>query len=295
MFKNLNYLQEFIKRMNKKKMKRKKHRILPWMVSLIIITSTLLYIGCSLDNKNPKPAPESSAPKTESSTGKNTNTQGTKPNTSLPGNPASLEGSTYTDSQGKVMIKDPESIMVLVNKKRNLSPDWVPDDLVIPNVNFANSGSEVKHMRKEAAGALEQLFSSAKKDNINLMAVSGYRSFSTQKRIFESNAKQYGDALANMTSARPGQSEHQTGLAMDLSCATLNGGLQESFGNTPEGQWVQKNAAEFGFIVRYLKGSENITGYNYEPWHIRYVGKEAAKYIMEKNITLEEYLGFKPV
>ena len=91
--------------------------------------------------------------------------------------------------------------------------------------------------------------------------------------------------------AYPGQSEHQTGLAMDVSCQSVGFTLEEDFGQTTEGIWLSENAHKFGFIIRYGKDTTNITGYSYEPWHIRYVGKDAAKEIYDLNITLEEYLG----
>jgi len=208
----------------------------------------------------------------------------------------SLADTTYMGDNGKEMLKDPDSIIVLVNKKRNLSSDWVPSDLVVPNVTFAfKEDSPRKLMRKEGAKALEELFSGAKKDNISILATSGYRSYDTQKRIFENNAKLYGEKTANKTSAYPGQSEHQTGLAMDVTSASVKYDLVDSFGDTVEGKWLSEHAAEFGFIIRYPKGKENITGYNYEPWHVRYVGKEVAKYIMSNNITFEEYFGVKGV
>jgi LAS superfamily LD-carboxypeptidase LdcB len=148
-------------------------------------------------------------------------------------------------------------------------------------------------MRKEAASALEEMFRAAKADGINLYAVSGYRSYARQEAIFASNVRKYGLEKANQFSAKPGQSEHQTGLAMDITCTSVSYGLTQRFGSTKEGIWVKENANKFGFILRYQQGKESITGYQYEPWHLRYVGKEAAKEITERNVTLEEYLGAK--
>lgn len=100
-----------------------------------------------------------------------------------------------------------------------------------------------------------------------------------------------GIYVANQTSAKPGESEHQTGLAMDVSSPSVNFQLTQYYGHTREGKWLVENAPKHGFIIRYPEGKEYITGYNYEPWHIRYVGKNAAEFIMNENITLEEYLG----
>lgn len=192
---------------------------------------------------------------------------------------------------GVATVTNPESMLVLVNKKRELSSTYAPDDLVKPDVEFSFSGDSPKQkMRKTAASALEKLFAGAKKDGITLKAVSGYRSYATQKSIFSRNADLKGEEVANRTSARPGQSEHQTGLAMDVSSASANYELEPKFGDTKEGKWLAAHCAEYGFIIRFLNGEEDVTGYSYEPWHVRYVGKEAAKQIMKQGVTLEAYL-----
>jgi LAS superfamily LD-carboxypeptidase LdcB len=189
------------------------------------------------------------------------------------------------------MVKNPNSILVLVNKTNNLSSDYKPS-LVIPDVAFPFSGDNPKkYMRKEAADALEELYNQSKKDGVKIYAVSGYRSYSTQESIFNREVQAKGGSVteANKTVAVPGQSEHQTGLAMDMTCAAVGYGLSESFENTKEGKWLKNNAHKFGFIIRYPKGKTSITGYSYEPWHIRYVGSEAAEYIYSKGITFEEF------
>lgn len=146
-------------------------------------------------------------------------------------------------------------------------------------------------MRPEAAEALEQLFEGAKQQGIILYATSGFRSYSTQKAIFDRKAKERGEQSANRSVAKPGQSEHQTGLAMDLEGeSSLGTGLTNAFGETPEGIWLADHCAEYGFIIRYPKDKTKITGYIYEPWHIRYVGIEAAKEITRLGLTLEEYI-----
>lgn len=141
--------------------------------------------------------------------------------------------------------------------------------------------------------ALEDLFRALKEEEgLTLYAVSGYRSYTLQYEI-------YGGHLArgreinetNLYSAAPGKSEHQTGLAMDVSCKSLGYRLVESFANTPEGTWLRENCWRFGFILRYQKGKEHITGYAYEPWHLRYVGVPLAYYLYTNNLTLEEYYG----
>ncbi|GIP38508.1 hypothetical protein J31TS4_17880 [Paenibacillus sp. J31TS4] len=184
------------------------------------------------------------------------------------------------------------AVTVLVNKKVLLPSDYVPSDLVYPDVPFSfNEKIEKRMMRAEAAKALEKLFAGAKKDGIQLYGVSAYRSYATQKSIYANNVKTQGEAKAAMYSAQPGTSEHQTGLSIDVSSQSAKFGLEEEFGDTAEGKWLAKHASEYGFIIRYPKGKESITGYAYEPWHIRYVGTDIAKEIAQKGLTLEEYLG----
>ncbi|MCM1988292.1 D-alanyl-D-alanine carboxypeptidase family protein [Oceanirhabdus seepicola] len=200
-----------------------------------------------------------------------------------------------TDANGlndKIIVSNPDHILALVNKKNKLPSDYIPHNLVVPNVPFPfKSYHSKKLMRKEAAQALENLFKKAEEDNIKIYALSGYRSYTRQESIFASNVKKNGLEKANQFSAKPGESEHQTGLAMDLTSPSVNNVLTQRFGQTMEGKWVKANAYKFGFIIRYPKGKEHITGYQYEPWHLRFVGKEAAEEIFNKNITLEEYLG----
>lgn len=201
-----------------------------------------------------------------------------------------LERTVEVTVDGKVVVNNPDGLLVLVNKKRNLPSDYAPEDLVIPNVLFPfKEKLEKKYLRKEAALALEQLFQRASQDNVKLYALSGYRSYKRQEEIFNYKAQQRGEEVANQTSARPGQSEHQTGLAMDVTSSSVNYKLVESFGETKEGQWLVGHAADFGFVIRYPQGKEDITGYNYEPWHLRYVGKEMAGKVNTLGITLEEY------
>ena len=115
--------------------------------------------------------------------------------------------------------------------------------------------------------------------------LSGYRSYDYQKSLYENYVARDGEEAANRYSAKPGTSEHQTGLAFDV------GEMSWTYGETAAGQWLVNHCAEYGFILRYLPGKEDITGYMYEPWHIRYVGVEHAAAIMSQGITLEEYLG----
>ena len=186
--------------------------------------------------------------------------------------------------------QDPTDTLILVNKN-NKAPA-VPVTLVKPDVQPTREAvSENIYMRPEAAAALEDLFEAAAQDGITLYATSGYRSYSTQKAIFERKLERMDEKQANASVAKPGYSEHQTGLAMDIEGETTKGtGLTEAFGESPEGIWTAEHCAEYGFIIRYLKGETNITGYIYEPWHLRYVGKDAAAEITELGVTFEEYI-----
>lgn len=188
------------------------------------------------------------------------------------------------------VVTNASSTAVVVNKSRSLPDGFTPDDLVEPNVPFSFSEKlEKRKLRKPAADALELLFAKAKEDGIRLNAVSGYRSFNTQSSLFNWNVNHYGEEHARKYVAFPGTSEHQTGLAMDVSSPSVGNALEESLADTKEGQWLAEHAADFGFIIRYPKGKEHITGYAYEPWHLRYVGEKIARPIMEQGITLEEY------
>lgn len=206
-----------------------------------------------------------------------------------------LEGNLNNENQyvndSKQLVENTDDILILVNKKKYLDSNYKPNDLVVPNVKFSFDGeNEKKYMRKEAAEALEELFGQAYKERVFIFALSGYRSYNTQERLFNNRANKVGEEEeANELSARPGESEHQTGLAMDITSQSVGFDLKEKFGDTMEGEWVKHNAHDFGFIIRYPKDKTNITGYGYEPWHIRYVGKDVAEEIYNKGIVLEEY------
>lgn len=197
-----------------------------------------------------------------------------------------------TENSPKI-VDNPNSILVVANKTHHLPESFVPNDLVETPVPFPFEEDLPKKMlRAEAASALDDMFKAANSQGLDLFAQSGYRSYDRQEAIFASNVDRYGSKeKANQVSAEPGESEHQTGLAMDVTSPAVNYRLVQSFDQTEEGQWVLNHAHEYGFIIRYPKGDSSITGYDYEPWHLRYVGKKAANYIHSKQITLEEYLG----
>jgi LAS superfamily LD-carboxypeptidase LdcB len=254
------------------------------IICVLIVLSVLS--GCSSGKKtapNPKPI------ENRGGTSQNPSGISSGQNNSVQVSEAYL-GVETVDAGGKIMIKNPDSMLVLVDKSRNLPSGWKPGDMIKPEVPFPFKGDKPQmYMRKEAAGALENLFETALKDGIKLYAVSGYRSYSMQKRIYTREVKKSGVKAANKLVAVPGQSEHQTGLAMDVSCTGSNMGLKNSFENTKEGKRLKNHAEDAGFIIRYPKGKSDITRYSYEPWHIRYVGKQAAEYIVSHNITFDQY------
>lgn len=182
------------------------------------------------------------------------------------------------------------SIDLLVNRTHPLEPSYVPNDLRPVNIPFAYIGDDFRnYLREPAANALEAMFKDARNMGLNLIGVSGYRSYDRQNKIYEQNLAVKGEQQTNLYSAKPGQSEHQTGLAIDISTPSIFSSLTTDFENTPEGMWLRDNASRYGFILRYPAGKEDITGYAYEPWHFRYVGIPLANYIKAKGITLEEY------
>lgn len=189
---------------------------------------------------------------------------------------------------GQAIIQNPDNILTFVNHDFLLPSDYEPEDLVIPDVKFSYGHQDIpkSYMREEAAGALEALFAAANEEDIELAAVSGYRSYDRQQELYDQAVSKSGPDQEFV--ANPGSSEHQSGLAMDVSSASVNYSLVQEYEDTKEGQWLSENAHHFGFIIRYQRDKEDITGYGYEPWHLRYVG-EAAIEIYENQLALEEF------
>lgn len=180
-----------------------------------------------------------------------------------------------------------DSITMLVNKNHSISASYVPGDLVTVDL----PSTRDTQLRSVAAEGLTKLFNAASGVGLELYCCSGYRSYDTQSELYAWNVDTYGVDGASLVSARPGMSEHQLGLAMDVTSASAGFDLLESFGSTPEGQFIKNNAHKYGFIVRYQQGKTDITGYAYEPWHLRYVGVDVATDIYNSGKTMEEYYG----
>lgn len=177
----------------------------------------------------------------------------------------------------------------LINSSIPLAFDYVPEHLISTPIPFAPfTKEERKLLSIDAAKAAEALFKQAALDHISLVGVSGYRSYLSQKQLYENALKRNSIAVAV-----PGTSEHQSGLALDVSCSSINFELEENFSSTKEGKWLKTHAPIHGFILRYPKHKEHITGYPFEPWHIRFVGKTLSLYLSLTGLTLEEYHGIK--
>ena len=203
-----------------------------------------------------------------------------------PAGPVRFDKSQYS-------LSDPASNWVVVNKQHPLSPkDYTPTDLVFPAVSLRVPGHESMQLRQSTASALVAMFKAAATEGVDLTLSSGYRSYTYQVGLYGGYVKAQGQATADTQSARPGYSEHQTGLAADVEPADRSCELQACFGETPAGKWLSTHAFEYGFIIRYLDGKQDITGYEPEPWHLRFVGSDLANEMHRTNTsTLEEFFG----
>ncbi|MFF1883183.1 D-alanyl-D-alanine carboxypeptidase family protein [Pseudarthrobacter sp. NPDC058196] len=191
-------------------------------------------------------------------------------------------------------LDDPASQWVIVNKHRPLAPaDYAPADLVRPAVAISASGEAVL-LNSTTAAAAEAMFAAAARDGVAMVLASGYRSYSTQVTTYNGYVAARGQADADTASARPGHSEHQTGWAFDIGDGGGACSFQPCFADQPAATWAKANAYRFGFVVRYPWMLHPITGYYYEPWHLRFVGVEAATDMAKRGIgTLEEYFGLE--
>ena len=186
-------------------------------------------------------------------------------------------------------IKDTDTskgTMMLVNKFYHLNENYAPENIVDASKTYAydeNSATE------ETLSAFKKMWVKAKSEDINLIITSSYRTYKDQDKIWNSYAIRNSEEWADAYAARAGYSEHQTGMALDI---VTYKSTMDNFDETPEAKWLADNAYKYGFILRYPKGKENLTGYDYEPWHYRYVGVENAKKIYKEGITFEEYYAY---
>ena len=188
-----------------------------------------------------------------------------------------------THYEDKIPARNQNNKLILVNKYYYLEEDYVPANLEDLSNQYALNNMK---MVKEAKDAFEEMSKEAKKNGLKIIAMSTYRDYAYQTNLYNNYVKKDGKEAADTYSGRPGFSEHQTGYAVDIYNDDKS---YTDFHLTEEFKWMQENAKNYGFILRFPQGKENETGYQYESWHYRYVGLEAATYITEKNITLEEY------
>ena len=202
--------------------------------------------------------------------------------------------STDSDTLKSNEIKRLEGILndelfILVNENNKLEDDYVPSTLVESDIAFEGY-IECKQLDERTSNAAKEMFNAALNDNVNLIAISGYRSYSVQENLYNSRVEVKGVEKTRQYTAEAGASEHQTGLAIDIVCNDYPY-LDEGFENTDAFKWLYNNCYKYGFILRYQKGKEDITGYNYEPWHFRYIeNANIAKDIMDRGICFEEFI-----
>lgn len=195
--------------------------------------------------------------------------------------------------KNKYSINEPGSLWQIVNKQRALPNGYVPADLIVPDVRLRLAATHEQMKFHAVAGPdLIAMFNAAKAEAVTLVFGSGYRSYALQKQFYDGYVARDGRAAADRYSARPGTSEHQLGLSFDVTSLSQKCHLEICFENTPEGQWVKARAHEYGFIFSYPNGKESVTGYQYEPWHLRYVGPDLAAELKKANQTLEEFFDF---
>lgn len=203
-----------------------------------------------------------------------------------PSTPAGLKlpGSTTIPTPS-----DP-SLWNVVNREFPLEDSsYRPTDLVLPNLPTNQEKTQEEQMVRQAiVDSLSSMLAAAESAGYNLFIASGYRSFDLQTMYYTNYVNTYGQTEADMFSARPGTSEHQTGLAVDLSLSSRLCYLEVCFGETEAGKWLSANAHEYGFIIRYPQNKSEVTGYQFEPWHLRFVGEDLAKALGESEMTLDE-------
>jgi zinc D-Ala-D-Ala carboxypeptidase len=201
--------------------------------------------------------------------------------------------SASTFDKSKYPLDDPASLWVIVNKNHPLPKGYKPNKLVVPSVDLRLSAShEMMQVEERAAPQLGSLHKAALADGVKLVLSNGYRSEALQAQFYNDYVARDGREAADRYSARPGTSEHQTGLAVDFINKSNKCSLEECFANTKEGIWLADNAHKYGFILRYPAGKETVTGYQFEPWHYRYVGTDLSVELYSQKMTMEEYFKY---
>lgn len=256
-----------------------KKRVLAAIIILVLVAGGLWLLYGHSNSPSSKTATSSGASSTSS--------QSTQ---SQPSSPTPISDDF---DKTKYSLTDPTSIWVIVNKQHPMQPvTYVPNDLRYPKVTLRVPGQTEMQMRDVAATALEKMFAGASQAGYKLEISTAYRGYTYQKTLYDGYVASSGQAAADQESARPGYSEHQTGLAVDIRAQSNKCGLEACFGTMPEGEWLAANAYKYGFILRYTADKVAVTGYEYEPWHFRYVGTDLSQEMHKQNIeTLEEFFG----
>lgn len=251
------------------------------MAALTIAASVLALAGCAPepDEGAMSTAPAPSAPPESRAAAETSAPAGSDASADPPEAPE-FDRSAHS-------LDDPMSLWVVTNKQRALQPaDFAPTDLVRPE-GVENEFDQP--LREPAARAVEALVGAAAAEGLDVRIISAYRDYSTQAALYDGYVARDGQEAADTYSARPGHSEHQTGLAVDFDDSGACY-LAACFGQTPAGVWLAEHAAEYGFVVRYPDGKEHVTGFMPEPWHFRFVGTDLAQHLRDSGVsTLEEF------
>ncbi|MGE3620767.1 MAG: M15 family metallopeptidase [Acidimicrobiia bacterium] len=248
--------------------------MLPALGALVALAVAVAVLVVGRDGQDPTPSSSDGSPAVPATS---------LAPTTRPPRPTGFDLARYS-------LTDPDSPWVVVNKRNPLDPlDHVPE---LVSADVAHD-AEPPLLRPEAARAIEELFAAYRAEaGGELLAQSNYRSFETQQAIYEGFVRRNGQAWADVSSARPGHSEHQTGLATDLTTTGGRCTLDACFADTPAGRWLADNAWRFGWILRYPEGQVEVTGFKFEPWHYRYVGRDLAREMHVRGVgTLEEMFG----
>lgn len=192
----------------------------------------------------------------------------------------------FDDFLAKI-LRDGNYLFNLVNKENTIEK-YVPPDLV----ELSKLGAQGQYIRQAVYDPLQEMLEGAASAGAPLKIVSAYRSFERQEQVFGYWSRR--DPNANIYSAEPGHSEHQLGTTIDFGLGNTKFDLRWEFAGTAQGKWLEENARQYGFVMSYPKDKEGVTGYIYEPWHFRFIGKEAAKEWLESGLTLSEHLAAKP-
>ena len=256
------------------------------LIFLICIIPIILSITISIKNKINLKKKNNTLPKYYKNEKKREYEKYQKENKNIPLNKIiidvniGLNNKYYTHTSPSKNLNKP---YILVNKYNYLTKDYIPQNLEEIKKEYALKGMKLVNYAKDA---FEEMARNAKLENLNIIAMSSYRSYNYQLNLYNNYVQKDGRELADTYSARPGYSEHQTGLAIDIYNGTTD---YNNFDQTKEFEWMNNNAYKYGFILRYPKNKEKETGYNYESWHYRYVTKAIATYIHKNKISLEEY------